>query len=140
MKIPVIYVIGAILFGLVAAFGIAAMTYHPLPVQVQVNQYAPVRAPEPAIPTIAPVHTPSKPFDPAPAPVVVTTQPLPSITPENNPNEVKPVMHCNISDDSMVSVSCMTEEVTDLVVGMPVAFILWIVLFVSFLFAHITRR
>lgn len=89
MKIPALYIVGAVVFGLICAYGMMALTYHPQPVQVQVNQYqpirpvptfAPVQAPQPAITTV-PVPTSTGAFDPAPAPVVVTTMPLPQITP-----------------------------------------------------------
>lgn len=120
MKIPVtaFYVIGAVLFGLVAAFGISAMTYHPLPVQVQVNQYVPVKAPEPVVPTIAPVVRPTGPFAPAPAPVVVTTQPLPSITPVDNSNRLEPHTNCNITGDTNNDITCLTEMTTGMAFSM----------------------
>jgi len=104
--IPLSYIAGAVIFGLVCAFGIAAMTHQPLPVQVQINQYAPIKPPAPAIPTVAPVSTPGKPFDPAPSPVIVTTQPLPTITPEPTP-----VGKCDVkSDDIATMQTCLIQE------------------------------
>jgi hypothetical protein len=131
MKIPITYIIGAFIFGLVLAFGIAAATYHPSPVQVQINQYVPVKAPEPAVPTIAPAVTSTGKFDPAPAPVVVTTMQLPSITPEVTPNEY---VACNPNDmdpTTLAYTNCMASEMAMVVVGiMPLMVVLAVAGFV----------
>lgn len=91
-KTNILYVAIAVVFGLVVAFGYSGMSYHPLPLQVKEDLYMPAPAPTAAIPTVAPqpikgsnADKPADPTDkfaPAQAPVVVTTAPLPTITPE----------------------------------------------------------
>jgi len=84
MKIPpsyFLYLALAVVFGIVLSVGINWMTYKPEPLQVPLNQYQPAQAPAPSVPTVAPSIKVTDPFAPAPAPVIVTTEPLPSITP-----------------------------------------------------------
>lgn len=90
-KTYVLYVLVAVTVGFVFAFGYSGLSYHPLPLQVKEDIYHPAPAPTGAIPTLAPQPIkkstadkptdPNDPYAPAPAPVVVTTQPLPDITP-----------------------------------------------------------
>jgi hypothetical protein len=96
MKIPseyVIYVLAALGIGLILSFGIVGMMPHQAPMQVQLTQYQPLPPPTAAIPIQTPQLVPGSAADlkkadpndkfaPAPAPVVVTTQPLPTITPQ----------------------------------------------------------
>ena len=77
-----IYFLLAVIFGAVLSFGLAAMFHQPMALTVQLDTYAPTAAPTAAIPTVAVIQTPNGAFTPAPAPVVVTTEPLPAITPE----------------------------------------------------------
>lgn len=110
--IPASYLVAAVIFGIVVAFGVGAMTYRPLPVQVQINQYAPMKAPEPAIPTVAPTVNPGpqSPYAPAPAPVVVTTAPLPTITAAPTP-EIHTNCDVNAGSDA-TSLVCVMEDAT----------------------------
>lgn len=84
--IPTSYIVAAVVLGVIAALGVMSIMYHPQPVQVQMNQYAPLERytpdpePVPNIPTPAPTTTLGR-FDPAPAPVVIT--PDPTATPGN---------------------------------------------------------
>lgn len=129
MKIPLIY-IGALIFGIIVAAGLAAFMHQPLPLQVVENPYAPAPAPAPAIPTIVPALTPTGPFDPAPAPVIVTTMPLPTITPV--PEETRDyATTCNISSpNSAESMGCMTAHMMSLTMNlMPLMFIMVIASF-----------
>ena len=77
-----VYFLLAVVFGAVLSFGLAAMFHQPMALTVQLDTYAPTAAPTAAIPTVAVVQTPNGAFTPATAPVVVTTEPLPTITPE----------------------------------------------------------
>jgi hypothetical protein len=90
-KTNILYFAVALLVGCILAFGYAGLSYHPSPLQVQLDPYAPLPPAAPAEPTLAPQPVPGSaadhppnpndPYAPAQAPVVVTTQPLPSITP-----------------------------------------------------------
>jgi hypothetical protein len=91
-KANIAYFCIALIFGTILAFGIASITYQPLPLQVQENPYAPVKPPAPAIVTQAPQYVPGSSADnhkndipdqyaPVLPPVIVTTQPLPTATP-----------------------------------------------------------
>ena len=131
MKIPLeyfAYFFIALFVGVVFAFGIASVTHQPLAVQVQVNQYQPIAPPAPAMPTIAPVKPNTEPFAPAPAPVVVTTAPLPTITPE--PTKVG---MCDVgTTDSATMPNCLVQEalgpMVSLLVGLvPIMIILAII-------------
>jgi hypothetical protein len=129
--IPFSYVVAAVIFGIVMAFGIGAMTYHPLPVQVQINQYAPIKVPAPSELTLAPQYVPGSaaskptpandPYAPAQAPVVVTTQPLPTITPE----PVGTVWECDVTaTDPATMMTCVMPQFANVVVGVvPIVFI-----------------
>ena len=82
-----LYAAIAVAIGLVFSFGWVGMNHRPLPLQVEEDIYSPTTPPAPAVPTQAPqlvvdntVKTGE--FDPAAPPVVVTTAPLPTITPE----------------------------------------------------------
>jgi len=118
MKIPttyILYVVAAVIVGLVFSIGIVGSTHNQAPLQVQLQQYQPAAPPAPAIPTQAPqlvvdntVKTGD--FDPAPAPVVVTTAPLPTITPVAD--ATKKVGKCDVkAGDSATSLACVNEEV-----------------------------
>lgn len=86
----------AILVGLIVSFGYSGLSYHPLPLQVKEDIYSPAPVPTAAIPTLAPQlipgstasnpPDPNDPYAPSPPPVVVTTQPLPTITPVKTQN------------------------------------------------------
>lgn len=104
-KIPIKYLVLAVLAGIIISFGIVGMFAHPVPFQVQVQQYKPAEAPVPAIPTIAPVVKTTEVFAPAPAPVVVTTQPLPTITPDNT--TTNETYYCNITGDMTMQTMCL---------------------------------
>lgn len=118
MKIPLHYILGAVIFGIIVAAGIVAMTYHPPDIQVQLHQYSPIQtplpyqpapAPAPAVPTIVPTVISTGKFDPAPAPVIVTTAPVPTIT----SSPVATVGRCdpnNIDWNKSVDLNCATEE------------------------------
>jgi hypothetical protein len=90
-KTHILYALIAVTVGFVFAFGYSGLTYHPLPLQVTEDIYRPAPVPTAAIPTLSPQlikgstaakpSDPNDPYAPAPAPVVVTTQPLPDITP-----------------------------------------------------------
>jgi hypothetical protein len=86
-----IYFGAALLVGAIFAFGISSLTYQPVPLQVTENPYTPTTPPTPAVTILAPQYVPGSyadanknttgdPYTPAPAPVVVTTAPLPTIT------------------------------------------------------------
>jgi hypothetical protein len=112
--VPISYIAAALLFGLIATFGISAMTYHPLPMQVQINQYAPIKPPSPAIPTIVPAKpaNPDTPFAPAPPPQIITTQDLPTIKP------VKPqqTYRCDVDESSPSNAAvCIMQNMVPLV-------------------------
>ena len=140
--IPVSYLVAVVIFGLAAAFGMAAFTHQPLAVQVQINQYQPIQAPAPAIPTQAPQlvvdHTvKTGKFDPAAAPVVVTTQPLPTITPE--PTQSDLMCDVNATDPATMT-ACMVPQMANTMLGlMLIMFILAIVAMVFPLFGGIVR-
>lgn len=105
----------AILVGLIFSFGLASMLHQPLPVQVQLSQYQPAQPPTPAIPTIVQTPPSKGNFDPASAPVVVTTAPLPTITPHPQTTHSGT---CNINDpDQATAMSCMVQEVLNLIVA-----------------------
>lgn len=104
MQIPPKYIVGTIIFALIVSFGIMSLTYRPQPVQVQVNQYEPIRqvpvytpapVPQPASTTI-PIPTSMPSFDPAPPPVVITTDPDPKGT-------TGPLITCSSTGDPKVS-------------------------------------
>lgn len=88
-----IYFGAALIVGAIFAFGIASITYQPVPLQVAENPYPAVTPPPLAIQTLAPQYIPGStaetevanpngdPYAPAQAPVIVTTAPLPTITP-----------------------------------------------------------
>jgi hypothetical protein len=85
MKIPKIYFayfVIAILVGVIFSFGYVGTFQQKEPLQVQLEQYQPYQAPAPAVPTIAPAVQPTGEFAPAPAPQVIPTQVLPTITAE----------------------------------------------------------
>ena len=94
------YFIIAIIIGVILAIGVSPFTYHPAPLQVPEDQYQPFQHPAPAAPTLAPQFVPGSSVDaqkdvvpdkyaPAKPPVVVTTAPLPTITP--TPQQPTPV-------------------------------------------------
>jgi len=90
-KNNLIYFGAALIVGACLAFGIASLTYEPVPLQVHENPYKPVAPPVPAVTVLPPQFVPGSmadltnrtddPYAPAPAPVIVTTAPLPTITP-----------------------------------------------------------
>jgi hypothetical protein len=90
-KNNLIYFGAALIVGACLAFGIASTTYEPVPLQVLENPYQPIAPPAPAVTVLPPqfvpgsmasqVNTTDDPYAPAPAPVIVTTAPLPTITP-----------------------------------------------------------
>ena len=91
-KQNLIYFGVALIVGAVFAFGISSFTYQPVPLQATENPYAPITPPAPAVTILPPQYVPGSyadanknttgdPYAPAAAPVVVTTAPLPSITP-----------------------------------------------------------
>lgn len=106
MKIPpsyFLYLILAIVFGILLSVGVNWMTYEPQPLQVPLTQYQPAQAPAPAIPTVVPALTKQKdPFAPAPAPVIVTTEPLPTITPTEVPEVPNNLPKCSSGAQNVV--------------------------------------
>ncbi len=86
----------ALVVGTIFAFGISSLTYQPVPLQVTENPYTPALPPSPSVTVLPPQYVPGSyadanknttgdPYAPAPAPVIVTTAPLPSITPAQTP-------------------------------------------------------
>lgn len=114
--------------GLIFSFGIVGTTHAPL--QVSVNQqYQPATAPAPAIPTVVPAGTRNA-YDPAPAPVVITTAPLPTIT----PLETTATGTCDIDPNSpsaFSTLACMISEMANSMVAFsPAALALAVIGFV----------
>lgn len=114
--IPASYMIAAVIFGIFVAFGFASISYHPQPVQVPINQYAPLERytpappPPPEVPTV-PVPTGTGKFDPAPAPVVITTEP--TIAPVPVPAKTDFSISCLTMNKSMQD----TKGVAQILIG-----------------------
>jgi hypothetical protein len=118
-KANLIYLGIALFVGGIISFGIVGMTYHPVPLQVPEDQYLPIAPPTPAIPTLAPQFIPNSSADegkdavpdkfaPAKPPMIVTTQPLPSITPVGSSQTIA-VSKCNPNAWNSTSY-CVIEE------------------------------
>lgn len=125
MKIPLHYVAGVVLFGLIFSYGMMALTYHPQPVQVQINPYPtiksietfkPAEPPTPAITTV-PVPTSTGKFDPATAPVIVTTDPA---TIKNTNTDRSTICSTQKNMQSEFSSSVKTVGILFMVIGVMV--------------------
>jgi hypothetical protein len=96
-KNDILYLFIVVIISAILASAWAGMNHDPVPLQVQENRlpivtFAPAAAPAPAMPTYGPQLVPGSyadthpnstangNFSPAPAPVIVTTMPLPTIT------------------------------------------------------------
>lgn len=138
MKIPPVYFVyfaAAVLIGLIFSFGIIGVTHQPLPVQVQIDPYQPYQAPSPAIPTISPSVKTTDQFAPASAPVVVTTAPLPTITPDQT--KTYPVDCSNIgAKDVATSSVCITQTYVGAASMMG---LLFCIIFISLILAFLIR-
>lgn len=105
--VPMKYYAAAVLVGILFAIGAASVMYRPQPVQVPLAQY------QPAAPTIAPAITATgNPFAPAPAPVIVTTAPLPTITPLPETPAPVTTLRCDVDQNSPgTALACTQQEV-----------------------------
>ena len=129
-----VYFLLAVVFGAVLSFGLAAMFHQPMALTVQLDTYAPTAAPTAAIPTVAVMQTPNGAFTPAPAPVVVTTEPLPTITPE--PTEETD--HCagdvNGSYSELgIAIPCAAQQTMAVAAGIFMIFVIPAIAGVAFL-------
>jgi hypothetical protein len=135
MKIPTQYLIylgAAVVIGIVFSFGAISMMSQPAPMQVPLTTYqqpTPVYTaappPPPAIPTLTPqtiegstaeqamkANRSSDPYAPALAPVIVTTAPLPTITPVATPSAEVTIDECDpaINPDGAKGMVCVQKN------------------------------
>lgn len=136
----IIYVSLALVLGIVLSLGVNWMTYKPQPMQVQLAQYQPSVVPAPAIQTLAPqmiegssaeqamkANRSEDPFAPAPAPVIVTTAPLPSITPVHT--EIQPTETVAVRSNLCATQGAMAEKTDVLLTYFQIVFIIVTMIF-----------
>lgn len=142
MKIPTQYLIylgAAVVIGIVFSFGAISMMSQPAPMQVPLTTYqqpTPVYTaappPPPAIPTLTPqmiegstaeqamkANRSNDPYAPSLAPVIVTTAPLPTITPVWTQLATTTIDECDpaINPDGAKGVACVQKNVMDNISG-----------------------
>lgn len=138
MKIPTQYLIylgAAVVIGIVFSFGAISMMSQPAPMQVPLTTYqqptpmlTAAPPPPPAIPTLTPqmiegstaeqamkANRSNDPYAPAPAPVIVTTAPLPTITPVATPSAEVTIDECDpaINPDGAQGMACVQKNMMD---------------------------
>jgi hypothetical protein len=142
MKIPTQYLIylgAAVVIGIVFSFGAIGMMSQPAPMQVPLTTYqqpTPVFTaappPPPAIPTLTPqmiegstaeqamkANRSNDPYAPALVPVIVTTAPLPTITPIATPGAEVTIDECDpaINPDGAQGMVCVQKNMMDTISG-----------------------
>ena len=138
------YFLAVVVIAAVLASAWVGMTNEPVPLQVQKNEYAPTKPPVPAMPTYDPQYVPGSyadtnrnstkfgKFTPAPAPVVVTTAPLPTITtiPTERPTASTTMCCNNARNLTFNSIESATRDVFNLLSTCVVMLGIMIILFV----------
>lgn len=142
MKIPTQYLIylgAAVVIGIVFSFGAIGMMSQPAPMQVPLTTYqqptpmfTAAPPPPPAIPTLTPqmiggstaeqamkANRSNDPYAPALVPVIVTTAPLPTITPVATPSAEVTIDECDpaINPDGAQGMACVQKNMMDNISG-----------------------
>lgn len=103
MKIPPAYFAYfalALLLGVILAFGVASVLHQPLPLQVPLSTQT--------LPDGT--HTDKDIYAPAPAPIIVTTAPLPTITPVQTTVSPPGTNMCGINSAWNSTNACLVQE------------------------------